>query len=224
MKKPPTLSEIAYRKIRQRILSGEVRPGDRISLEKCASEFGMSATPVREALTKLEQDSLVCYLAHSGWRASRLSRKNYVKYRELQFLLESTLALRAALFVDEKILKEMKGSNERMREAIKTAPREELPKILRKENDEHFHMPLYRAYNNEPMIRALQNVWDTIQHQRLIMLSSPVFLKSCCNDHDMIVQALENRDLFALEEAFNLHFANGLGSLESSFEDTTYEE
>lgn len=219
MKKPPTLSEIAYRNIRQRILSGEVRPGDRISLEKCASQFGMSATPVREALTKLEQDSLVCYLAHSGWRVSRLSRKNYVKYRELQFLLESTLALRAAMFVDEKILKEMKESNERMREAIRTMPRDEAQKIIQKENDEHFHMPLYRAYNNEPMIKALQNVWDNIQHQRMIMFASPAFLKNCCNDHEMIIRALEKKDLFALEEAFNLHFANGLESLESSFGD-----
>lgn len=219
VKKPPTLSEMAYRKIRQKILSGEIRPGDRMSLEKFSSEFGMSATPVRESLTKLEQDGLVYYLAHSGWRASKLSRKTYVKYRELQFLLESALATRAAPFVDEKVLKHMKESNERMRQAIKTMPKEEIARIIQKENDDHFHLPLYRACDNEPMLKVLLNVWDTIRHQRMAMFSSPEFLKRCCNDHDLIIKALEKKDLFALQEAVNLHFASGLGSLESSFDD-----
>ena len=217
-----TLSEIAYKSVKEHILSGEIRPGERVNLDKFASTLGMSATPVRESLTKLQQEGLICYVAHSGWRVSKLSRRNYLKYRELQILLEKTLAVRALPYVDENIINNMKASNERMREAIKTMQKDvaELGRIIQKENDEHFHMVLYRAYYNDPMINVLQNVWDTIKYQRMVMLSSPMFFKICCSDHEKIIDALEKKDLFELEETMNQHFANGPMCLESSFDDS----
>lgn len=216
-----TLSGIAYNNIKEHILSGEIRPGERVNLDKLASTLGMSATPVREALTKLQQEGLIYYVAHSGWRVTKLSRGNFLKYRELQFLLEKTLASRALSYVDENIINDMKASNERMRKAINNLHNDvvELGKIIQEENDEYFHMVFYRAYHNEPMIRVLQNVWDTIKYQRIVMLSSPMFFKICCSDHDGIIEALENKDLFALEEAMNVHFINGKLCLESSFDD-----
>ena len=215
-----TLSEIAYKNIKDHILSGEIRPGDRINLDKVASAFGMSATPVRESLTKLQQEGLVYYVAHSGWRVSKLSRNNFLKYRELQLLLEKTLSVRALPYADENIIRRMKESNERMRTAIRTMQKDtaELGRIIQEENDEHFHMVLYRAYHNDPMIKVLQNVWDTIKYQRMVMLSSPLFFKICCSDHDKIINAIERKDVFAMEEAMNQHFTNGPLCLESSFD------
>ena len=217
-----TLSTIAYKSIKNHILSGEIRPGERINLSKLASEIGMSATPVRESLTKLQQEGLIYYVAHSGWKVSKLSRNNFFKYRELQLLLEKTLAVRALPYVDENIINIMKASNDRMRNAIETMQKDfvELGNVLQKENDENFHMVLYRAYHNEPMIKILQNVWDTIKYQRIVMLSSPMFFKICCPDHENIIRALERKDIFELEEAMNEHFINGPMCLESSFDET----
>lgn len=216
-----TLSEIAYKSVKEHILSGEIRPGDRVGLDKFASTLGMSATPVRESLTKLQQEGLICYVAHSGWRVSKLSRRNFLKYRELQLLLEKTLSVRALPYVDENIINNMKASNERMRNTIKTMQGNvaELGRIIQEENDEQFHMMLYRAYHNDPMIKVLQNVWDTIKYQRMVMFSSPMFFEICCPDHDKIIDALEKKDLFELEETMNQHFTNGPMCLESSFDD-----
>lgn len=216
-----TLSTIAYKNIKNHILSGEIRPGERVNLSKLASEFGMSATPLRESLTQLQQEGLIYYVAHSGWRVSKLSRNKFFKYRELQLLLEKTLAARALPYVDENIINTMKASNERMRNAIETMQKDfvELGNVLQKENDD-FHMFLYCAYHNEPMIKVLQNVWDTIKYQRMVMFSSPMFFKICCPDHDNIIRALEKKDIFALEEAMNMHFTNGPVCLESSLDET----
>ena len=170
-------------------------------------------------MTKLEQDSLVHYVPRSGWRVSKLSKSKYLKYRELQILLEHTLARRAALYVTTDIIDGMKASNERLREAIATMHKEDLGQFLQEENDEHFHMALYKAYHNEPMIKVLQTTWNTIKYQRMVMFSSQSFFKICCPDHEKIIEALEQRDLFALEEAVCLHFANGPVCLESSFDE-----
>lgn len=217
-----TLSTISYSSIKGHILSGEIRPGERINLSKIASELGMSATPVRESLTKLQQEGLIYYVAHSGWKVSKLSRNTFFKYRETQLLLEKTLAVRALPYVDENIISTMKASNDRMRNAIETMQKDivELGNILQKENDDNFHMVLYRAYHNEPMINILQNVWDTIKYQRMVMFSSPMFFKICCPDHENIIRALKRKDIFELEEAMNEHFTNGPMCLESSFDET----
>lgn len=213
----PTLQEVAYGLIKNQILSGEVLPGERISLEKCAAELGVSPTPVREALAKLQQEGLTQYFPRSGWRVPKLSRKNFLEQRELQVILETALAERALPGMTHGVIKNIKESNERMKDAIKTMPKEELGRYLQEEND-NFHMLLFSTYDNHAIKKVLQNTWDTIRYQRTIMCATDHFLKICCPDHERIIRALETKDLDELRDAMDAHFQNGPICLEECFE------
>ena len=68
--KVPTLSELAYESIKAQILSCKIRPGERINIDQYSESLGVSTTPVREALSKLQQEGLVQYIPRTGWKLS----------------------------------------------------------------------------------------------------------------------------------------------------------
>lgn len=223
MVKNLTLSEQAYISLRDSILSGEIIPGNKINLKKAATILNISATPVREALTKLQQDNLVRYIPNAGWKVAKISRIEFLKYRELQLLLENTLAERALPYVTDETIKSMEEANNRMCKAVEDLHGNELGRVLQAENDNNFHLALYRLYNNEPMVNTLKKTWDAIKYQRMIMFMSSEFSKICCSDHDMIISALKKKNIFLLQEALNRHWASGPMCLEDSFDDTDEE-
>lgn len=214
----PTLQEVAYKLIKGKILSGEILPGERINLEKYASEFGVSSTPLREAMTKLQQEGLTRYISRAGWRVPKLSRKGFLKQRELQIILETALAERALPYIDSNRIALMKESNDRMKKAIECMPREELGNFLLEENDK-FHMLIFTAYDNDVMLRVLQNTWDTIKYQRTIMAGTEHFFKICVPDHEKIIASLEQKNLAELERSLSAHFENGPLCLEACFDE-----
>lgn len=214
----PTLQEVAYKLIREKILSGEILPGERIYLEKYAAEFGISSTPLREAMTKLQQEGLAQYISRAGWRVRKLSRKGFLKQRELQIVLETALAERALPYIDNNRIALMKESNDRMKKAIESMPKEELGNFLQEENDK-FHMLMFSAYDNDVMLKVLQNTWDTIKYQRTIMAGTEHFFKICVPDHERIIASLEQKDLAELRCSLSAHFENGPLCLEACFDE-----
>lgn len=78
----PTMKDRVYRELRERIVLGDLRPGDRLIEADLAARFGISKTPVREALLTLEAEGFVTLRAHRGAEVSRLS---VGEYRDLQY-------------------------------------------------------------------------------------------------------------------------------------------
>lgn len=216
----PTLQEVAYKLIREKILSGEILPGDRINLEKYASEFGISSTPLREAMTKLQQEGLAQYISRAGWRVRKLSRKGFLKQRELQIVLETALAERAFPYIDDDRIALMKETNDQMKKAIESLPREDLGQFLQEAND-RFHMLIFTAYDNDVMLKVLQNTWDTIKYQRTIMAGTEQFFKICVPDHEEIIASFEQKDIAALRRSLAAHFENGPLCLEACFDEVS---
>lgn len=218
MVKPKTLTEAAYEDIKQWILEGEIAPGSKISLEDTASRLEVSMTPIREALTKLQQEGLVEYIPRAGWRASKLSKKTYFKYRELQLLLELTLTELAFPYVTDEAIKSMEEANERLRYFLKTLPKKELPRALLKEND-MIHMTFFSCYGNEVMTNMLQNVWDSMSYYRMVLFSTDYYREIGYKDHEQIIKALKKKDAQAVRYAMEHHLSEGPICLEENFDE-----
>jgi GntR family transcriptional regulator, carbon starvation induced regulator len=86
--RPHTLSEVAYQGIRQLILSGKVTPGEKLPLERLASQLGMGTTPLREALSRLAVEGLVIGHRQRGYWAASMSRTEYMDITDLRLDLE----------------------------------------------------------------------------------------------------------------------------------------
>ncbi|MDO5563374.1 MAG: GntR family transcriptional regulator, partial [Synergistaceae bacterium] len=100
--KVPTLSELAYQSIKDQILACKIRPGEKINIDKYAVTLGISATPIREALSKLQQEGLVQYVPRTGWKISKISQHEFQDLREVKALMEITISLRALPYIKSK--------------------------------------------------------------------------------------------------------------------------
>lgn len=216
MKKPKTLTELVYEDIKRDILSGGISPGNKISLEDTASRLDVSLTPVREALTKLQQEGIVQYIPRAGWRASKLSKKTYLKYRELQMVLELTLTELALPRVTDETIDKMDAANQKLQYCIDHLPQEELPQALLQINDS-IHMMLFSCYDNEIMTKALQNVWNMMGYYRLVLFGTPYFREIGYKDHAQLIAALRKKDAQAVYKAMEQHLVNGPLCLEDVF-------
>ena len=216
MKKPKTLTELVYEDIKRDILSGGISPGSKISLEDTASRLDVSLTPVREALTKLQQEGIVQYIPRAGWRASKLSKKTYLKYRELQMVLELTLTELALPHVTDETIDKMDAANQKLQYCIDHLPQEELPQALLQINDS-IHMMLFSCYDNEIMTKALQNVWNMMGYYRLVLFGTPYFREIGYKDHAQLIAALREKDAKAVYKAMEQHLVNGPLCLEDVF-------
>lgn len=215
--KVPTLSELAYQSIKEQILSGRTKPGEKINVDQYSASSGISTTPIREALSKLQQEGLVKHEPRIGWSVSRISKEEFRKLQELKALLELTLAERAFAFIKPQDVQEIELLNDEMQElmlAMKGKPN--LEKLL--EANDKFHRAIFDFYPNDIMIDTLQQTWNNLKYARLLWVSSEEFQNSFYEEHKEIVDAIKKRDKKALLEAVSKHLHLGLGYMEACLE------
>lgn len=217
--KVPTLSELAYESIKAQILSCKIRPGERINIDQYSENLGVSTTPVREALSKLQQEGLVQYIPRTGWKISRISKQEFRKLQEVKSLLEITLAERALPFIKPNDIPQMILLNNEMRELFKPCAggKPDLERLL--EANDRFHMYIFKFYDNDIMIEILQQTWNNLRYARLIWISSEEFLNNFYEEHNEIIAAIKDRNGAALRDAVERHLRCGLGYMEACLED-----
>jgi DNA-binding GntR family transcriptional regulator len=91
-----TLSSMAYRELRQAILSGRLEPGSHVTVRPLCEEFGLSATPVKAALTALEREGFLVLHPHRGFFVPEVDREDMQELYELREVLDGIAARRAA--------------------------------------------------------------------------------------------------------------------------------
>ena len=112
-------SETAYRKIRDFILRGEAEPGMQLTEEKLSEISGVSRTPVRDAVTRLENEMLVVRSASKRISVADWSNDEIEEMFALRAMLESHAAERAAKRIDDKAIQSLQDINEELRQAIR---------------------------------------------------------------------------------------------------------
>lgn len=217
--KVPTLSTLAYESIKQQILSCKIRPGEKINIDQYAEQLGVSTTPVREALSKLQQEGLVQYIPRTGWKISRISKQEFRKLQDVKSLLEITLADRALPFIKPDDIPQMVLLNNQMKELLNldAGSKPDLEKLL--EANDRFHMYIFSFYYNDIMIEILQQTWNNLRYARLIWISSNEFLNNFYEEHNEIIAAIKENDRCALRRAIEKHLCCGLGYMEDCLED-----
>lgn len=101
-----TLSSMAYGELRQAILSGRLAPGAHVTVRPLCEEFGLSATPVKAALTALEREGFLVQHPHRGFFVPEVDREDMRELYELREVLDGTAARRAAALPSREALVE----------------------------------------------------------------------------------------------------------------------
>lgn len=186
-----------YRRIMDEIRAGALVPGARLREVDLAARFGISRTPVREALRLLESEGLVVHLPRQGASLRQLAHAEVVELYEMRAVLEGTAARLAARAATGVELAELSALNADLAQAPAGAPAQAL--------NRQFHRTLLDAARNRFLIRAMQGL------QRTMLILGPTTLAEADRaslalaEHGAVLEALAARDGAAAEAAMRAH-------------------
>jgi DNA-binding GntR family transcriptional regulator len=211
---PRPLYEEVAELLRQRIFKRELEPGNWIDELKIAEEYGISRTPLREALKVLAAEGLVTMKVRRGAYVTEVSRSDLADVYHLLSLLESDAAGVVATKATDAELTELQALHKDLEKAAK-------PSKAGKANtdqffaiNEQFHMRLLAIANNrwrDQMVADLRKVIKLNRHNSLLKTGR---IAESLAEHQAIMDALAARDAVRTQERMREHFANGLEAAE----------
>lgn len=151
----------AYRKIHERILRGEYRPGQRVTIEALVRELGMSHTPIREALRQLEAQGLVTYRPHAGARVAEVDVDAYRETMLVLAVLEGWATALAASRIETHALERLRALNRHMRRAAEQEDYRTFDQLNRR-----FHQSLCAACGQRYLLELIDATWRRLDAVR----------------------------------------------------------
>lgn len=174
--------------LREAILGGDLRPGDRIRQEEVAAKLGASRLPVREALRMLEAEGLTEHEPHKGARVPQLSQHEVdVIYRMRERLEPLALA--------ESLPQLSEADHEQLEEVQqRIEANTDLEKFL--DLDREFHMLTYSGCAIDPLMANVTRLWNSTQHYRrsFVALGGRSRMWVVNSEHRLILDAVVRRD------------------------------
>ena len=194
------LREIVLEALREAIVTGVLEPGERLMEIQLAEELGVSRTPIREAIRKLELEGFVVMIPRKGAYVAGVSYKDVKDVFEIRAALEGLAAGLAA----EKITDEEIEQMERVLHYEKEP--DNLEEMVQSDTD--FHALLYKASRNEKLIWILVNLREQIQRFRSTSLAVPGRVKNAIAEHREILEAIARHDVKEAQALATAHIEN----------------
>jgi len=198
--------EIAVIEIRKRIIAGEMKPGHRLKEKELCQLFGLSRTPVREALKRLETEGLVTISPNRGARVVKLTKSDLSHLYEMLFTIEGAAARLACSAISEAQIGKLMEYHEWFIQGMK----ENNYKHLRQVNYQ-FHKLITEATGNPYLMESWSNLrllWTRLSD---LMLSPrfPEIVKASLEEHLEIANSFRKRNPAAAEFAMRSHLETG---------------
>lgn len=187
---PASLADGAYARIKQDIFDFRLIPGDRFSESAMAEKLGMSRTPVRDALSRLQNEGFLEVHFRAGWSVKPFDFEQFEHLYDLRMVLETTAARRLC----EKVEENAKPDNARFDElkAFWLVPKADRLKDEKRvaDMDEQFHLTLVAAAGNPEMARVHRDVSDRIRIIRRLDFTKPNRIEETYSEHAQILRAI----------------------------------
>lgn len=200
----PILRNEVYLSIKGAILTGEIAPGERLSIGRLLREIGFSPTPIREALLKLEQEGFVSRLPKGGFIVSKFTKKDIDEIFDIRSLLESYAVGLAINHIKEKDIIWLETN-------IKESERHILKNKLNKVStlNTEFHDYLNLLSKNERLHTVINELRDQIFQYRSAILRVPRKAEISINHHKKMIEAIKQRDVDLLKKLAQEHILTG---------------
>lgn len=176
-----------------------------------AEELGISRTPVREAIRKLELEGIVAMMPRRGAYVADISLKDITEIYEVRISLDMLAASLAAERINDDELEEM---NRQLLLTMQYATNKDMEKIVA--CDSIFHDVLYRAARNERLVNIISNLRDQLTNLRGRSMSQPGRLVETMQEHRALLDAIASRDPEVAANAARVHIENAEKTLMES--------
>ena len=183
------LRDVVFNTLRQAILRGELKPGERLMEIQLANKLGVSRTPIREAIRKLELEGLVLMIPRKGAEVAEITEKNMRDVLEVRKALEELAVQLACEKITDEEIEEMKKAAEEFKMILKSKDITEIA-----EADVRFHDIIYMATDNQKLIHLLNKLREQMYRYRVEYLKNPDVHEQLIQEHEEIVYHIKRRE------------------------------
>ncbi len=194
------LREVICESLRNAIKNGKLKPGERLMEVQLAEELGISRTPVREAIRKLEQEGYVIMLPRRGTYVSSVSVHDVQEIFEIRTALEKLSTGLAARRIENEELEQLQKLLTKIEGYIE---KHDIDNIVK--TDIEFHDLLYKVSRNERLSGIISNLKEQLSRFRTLSMSYPGRLEETLEEHREMVEAIASGDVEAAREAAERH-------------------
>ena len=183
------LRDVVFNTLRQAILRGELKPGERLMEIQLANKLGVSRTPIREALRKLELEGLVNMVPRKGAEVADITEKSLRDVLEVRKALEELSVQLACEKITEEEIEELKRVAERFKDTLDD---QDVTKIA--EADVAFHDVIYTATDNQKLILLLNNLREQMYRYRVEYLKKEEAYPQLIAEHEELIDNISKRN------------------------------
>jgi len=189
IEKHQTLREKILETIRDAILKGALKPGEKVAEPELAERFGISRTPIREAFRQLESEGYLTVIPRKGAVVAALSEKDVDEFYAIKSILEGYAAELAATRLSQKEIEKLQAINEKLRNL---AAEGDVKNFYRAHNE--FHDLFIKAAGNQKLAELIQQLGMKFLRLRMASLSAPGRMNISVAEHERLIEAFKMQD------------------------------
>lgn len=194
------LRDVVFNTLRRAILRGELVPGQRLMEIQLADKMGVSRTPVREAIRKLELEGLVVMIPRKGAEVAHISGKNLRDVLEVRRALEELAGELACERMTAEDFKKLEQANHKFASVLGSDDITVLGQA-----DEAFHGLIYQSTDNDRLVQMVNHLREQMYRYRIEHLKDKNQRNILLQEHQDIMRALAARDVDAVRKAIRTH-------------------
>lgn len=203
-KRYSTKNEILYGQIKEHILSGALRPGERLVVASIAQEFQVSPMPVREAFQRLQQDGLIEITPHVGAKVTAFDLKKFKESIFIRNELEPLAARLAAVAMDEKEIDRLFALTDEMEQCVQEQNYQQYTAL-----NLQFHDVIYAGCGNDTLYEMIAALIARTEYTKSIFLRDHHRMAASTADHRRIAECIRNRNPETTYAEFRAHKQKG---------------
>ncbi|MCR5755921.1 MAG: GntR family transcriptional regulator [Acetatifactor sp.] len=197
------LRDVVFKTLRQAILTGELKPGERLMEIHLANKLGVSRTPIREAIRKLELEGLVTMIPRRGAEVAQITEKSMNDVLEVRRALDALCVELACERITPEELEELKKACIAFEEAVKTKDTRKIAQA-----DVALHDIIVHATGNERLVQLVNNLAEQMYRYRFEYIKDASQHQNLVEEHRIIYESIVNKDQETASREAKIHIDN----------------
>ena len=197
------LRDVVFNTLRQAILRGELKPGERLMEIKLAKQLGVSRTPIREAIRMLELEGLVVMIPRRGAAVAKITKQDLEDVLEVRCAMEELAVELACLRITGAELEQLSRAHYEFENAMGHADPTSLA-----QKDVAFHDIIFEATGNKRLVQLINNLREQMYRYRLEYLKDERSHEQLVLEHKIIIENIKNRDVESAKQHIKEHIYN----------------
>lgn len=213
------LRDVVFITLRQAILRGELKQGERLMEIQLANKLGVSRTPIREAIRKLELEGLVTMIPRKGAEVAEITEKSLRDVLEVREALEVLAVQLACDRISEEEIVQLKETAMDFETIMSSSDITEVA-----EADVKFHDVVYNATDNQRLIQLLNNLREQMYRYRVEYLKQDVVRKIVAEEHQDLIEYISNRNKESASKNIKKHISNQVDEVAKTISQKQHEK